>query len=317
MKLPFVSVVIPAYNAANTLKETVQSVFEQTFQDFEIIIVDDGSKDDTLQTANSIAENDSRVRVISQKNGGAASARNTGIRAAKGEYIALVDADDLWLPHKLERQIEVLENKNSDGNEVFAVQAGAFFVNNDLEVISVRPCVPSKDALLETLLFRNMPSNMSTLVIKRSKFDEIGYFDTELEILEEWDMAIKVARYCNLVSIEEPLSLYRVFEGNRSRNLEIHIKPGFLVLKRLFEDPALPENIKNKKRLIYAHFYTMLSGGCFKINDFRGSVKWGMKAVMSHPSSLWYILAMPFRKIKRFFSGRNSAELSHLVNQNS
>lgn len=315
MKPPLVSVIIPAYNAAKTLKATVESVFEQTFEDFEIIIVNDGSTDETLALAESIAGTDERVRIISQPNRGVASARNNGIRAAAGEYVALLDADDLWVQHKLERQIEVLTK--SVGEEVFAVQSGALFVNDNLEVISVRPCEPSKDALLETLLFQNMPNNMSTLVIKRSKFDEMGYFDTELEILEEWDMAIKAARFCNLKSIEEPLSLYRVYEGNRSRNLEIHIQPGFLVLKRLFEDPSLPKNIKRRKRLIYAHFYTMLSGGCFKINNIKGCVRWAAKAVMTHPGALGYILAMPFRRIHRYFSRRNNSTQTHLIQQKS
>lgn len=315
MKTPLVSVIIPAYNAAKTLEYTVESVFEQTFQDFEIIIVNDGSTDDTLLIAESIAETDSRVNVISQSNAGVASARNNGIRAAKGDYVALLDADDLWVAHKLERQIEVLTG--GDGKEVFAVQSGAFFVNDNLEVISVRPCAPGKDALLETLLFQNMPNNMSTLVIKRSKFNEMGYFDTELEILEEWDMAIKAARFCNLKSIEEPLSLYRVYEGNRSRNLEIHIKPGFLVLKRLFEDPSLPEHIRRRKRLIYAHFYTMLSGGCFKINDLTGCIKWAAKALITHPGALRYILALPVRRVQRYFARRNSSKQTRLIRQNS
>ncbi len=121
MNSPLVSVVIPAYNAAQTLKATVQSVFEQTVQDFEIVIVDDGSKDDTLKVAQSIADSDSRVKVISQPNGGAAAARNTAVRATTGKYLALLDADDLWVAHKLERQIEFLEKNPS----VQAVQCGA------------------------------------------------------------------------------------------------------------------------------------------------------------------------------------------------
>ncbi len=87
MNAPLVSVVIPAYNAARTLKATVQSVFEQTVQDFEILIVDDGSTDDTIAVARSIE--DSRVKVIAQVNGGAAAARNTGIKSAKGKYVAI------------------------------------------------------------------------------------------------------------------------------------------------------------------------------------------------------------------------------------
>lgn len=296
MSSPLVSIIIPAYNATRTLEETVQSALAQTMSDFEIIIVDDGSSDNTLEFAR--AMKDERIRVLTQPNGGVAAARNTGIRAAIGKYVALLDSDDLWMPRKLERNLEVLE---ADEN-VHAVQSGATFVNDALEVISVRHCFPSKNALLETLLFQNLPANMSNLVIARHKFDEMGYFDTQLEILEEWDMAIKVARHCNLVSLKESLLLYRVHPGNRSRNLGIHIKPGLLVLRRTFNDPTLPADIRAKKRLIYAHFYTMLSGGALKVGRWGECAKWGTKAILTHPASLGYMAALPLRRVRRWQS---------------
>lgn len=299
MSPPLVSVIIPAYNATRTLQETVQSALSQTMSDFEIIIVDDGSSDDTLEVARSIE--DERVRVLTQPNGGVAAARNAGIRAASGKYVALLDADDLWVPHKLERQLEVLES----GQDVYAVQSGATFVNDSLEVLSVRLCFPTQNALLETLLFQNMQANMSNLVIARHKFDEMGYFDTQLEILEEWDMAIKVARHCNLVSLEESLLLYRVHAGNRSRNLGIHIQPGLLVLRRTFRDPTLPSDVRSKKRLIYAHFYTMLSGGALKVGRWGECVRWATKALVTHPASLTYMAALPLRRLRRWQSRNN------------
>lgn len=309
MNASLVSVIIPAYNAARTLAATIQSVFEQTIQDFEIIVVDDGSTDDTLKTAQAIAEKYERVKVIAQPNSGAAAARNTAIRAAQGKYIALLDADDLWVSHKLERQLEILEN----GKKIYAVQSGAFFVNDDLELISVRPCAATQDALLETLLFQNMPNNMSTLVIKREMFEKMGYFDTELEILEEWDMAIKVSRSCNLLSIEEPLSLYRVHAGNRSRNLAIHIKPGHKILERIFQDASLPAHIKAKRRLIYSHFYTMLSGGALKIGQHGEAFKWALKSISYHPSSFVYMIALPSRRFKRNASRETVSEKDRAI----
>lgn len=295
MSQPLVSVIIPAYNAARTLGVTVRSVIEQTMPDFEIIIVDDGSTDDTLKRAKLIAENDVRVKVFTQPNSGVSAARNTAINAAKGKYVALLDADDVWVSYKLERQLEILEN----GAKIYAVQSGAFFVNDDLDLISVHPCVPTKDALLETLLFQNMPNNMSTLVIKRDMFETMGYFDAELEILEEWDMAIKVARNCNLYSIEEPLSLYRVHAGNRSRNLDIHVKPGHQVLDKIFQDPTLPAHIKARRRLIYSHFYTMLSGGALKVGRLGEAFLWAFKSLSYHPQTIGYMLALPLRRLQR------------------
>jgi glycosyltransferase involved in cell wall biosynthesis len=291
-----VSVVIPAYNSASTVGDSVQSALQQSVDDIEIIVVDDGSTDDTAGVVQQIPDN--RVRLESRPNGGAAAARNTGIEAARGGYVALLDADDLWLPKKLELQLHVLQRRT----EVRAVQSGAFFVDPNLRVISERRCVPSVDALLETLRFQNMPNNMSTLVIERRMFDSMGLFDTSLEILEEWDMAIKVARHCNLVSIEEPLSLYRVHPGNRSRNLQIHIQPGLTVLDRLFADPTLPPHIRASEREIYARFFAMLSGGALKVHSWRECLVWATKALRTDPTTVGYMTALPLRRAARRMS---------------
>lgn len=299
MSEPLVSVVIPAYNAARTLLTTVQSVFEQTIQDFEIIIVDDGSKDNTIEAAKSIE--DSRVKVLSQPNSGAPAARNTGIKAAKGEYVAFLDADDLWMPHKLERQLDILTSKK----DVTAVQSGVYFVDDNLEVLSICPCFESKDVLLETLLFQNMPGTMSTLMVKRSMFEQIGYLDTKLVILEDWELMIRLARFCNLQSVEEPLSLYRIYVGNRSKNLDIHIEPGYIVLERIFSDATLPARIKNRRKQIYSTFYRMLCGGAFNVGKYGESVKWAVKSLVTHPSALSYMASLPLRKLRRSHSRQN------------
>jgi glycosyltransferase involved in cell wall biosynthesis len=304
MTKPLVSVIIPAYNAARTLETTVQSVFGQSLQDFEIVIVDDGSKDNTLEVAERIAASDSRVKVVAQPNSGAAAARNAGIKAAGGEYVAFLDADDLWLPQKLERQIALLNSEK----DAAAVQTGAYYVNDDLEVLSVRPCVIPKDVLLETLLFRSFPALMSTLLVKRSAFDKIGLLDTKLVILEDWELAIRLSRFCNLKSIEEPLALYRNYPGNRSRDLSIHIKPGQIILEKLFRDPTLPVHIRQRKALIYSTFYRMLSGAAFNVGKYGDTLKFGIKSLLTHPSALIYMASLPLRKIRRVSSRENLSE---------
>jgi glycosyltransferase involved in cell wall biosynthesis len=301
---PLVSVIIPAYNAARTLETTVQSVYGQSLQDFEIVIVDDGSKDNTLEVARRIAASDSRIKVVAQSNSGAAAARNAGIKAATGEYVAFLDADDLWLPQKLERQIALLNSEK----DAAAVQTGAYYVNDDLEVLSVRPCVIPEDVLLETLLFRSFPALMSTLLVKRSAFDKIGLLNTKLVILEDWELAIRLSRFCNLKSIEEPLALYRNYPGNRSRDLSIHIEPGHIILEKLFQDPTLPAHIKQRKALIYSTFYRMLSGAAFNVSKYGETLKFGIKSLLTHPSALIYMASLPLRKIRRASSRENLSE---------
>jgi glycosyltransferase involved in cell wall biosynthesis len=287
-----VSVVIPAYNAERELAQAVDSALAQTIGDLEVIVVDDGSTDGTLAVAEGFG--DPRVRAVSQQNAGAAAARNTGIAQTTGTYVAFLDADDVWLPSKLERQLEVLESRP----DTHAVQCGAYWVDEELRLLSVRRCKPSGDPLLDTLRFRNMPAAMSALIVERSKLDEMGGFDPSLAILEEWEMMIKAARYCNLASIPEPLILYRWYAGNRSRDLDIHIEPGFKVLERLFGDPELPPRIRERERELYARFYTMLAGGAFKVKRWRDCARWGARALRTDPRMIGYFVAMPYRHLR-------------------
>lgn len=111
--MPQVSIITPCYNASRFISQTIDSVLSQTFTDWEMIIVDDGSKDDSSDIVEKYVKKDSRIRLIQQPNGGSANARNHGIREATGRYIALLDADDLWLPQFLEKQIEFMKEKKA------------------------------------------------------------------------------------------------------------------------------------------------------------------------------------------------------------
>ncbi len=298
MKPPLVSAVIPAYNAERTLAEAVASALAQSVRDLEVIVVDDGSRDGTLAVARSMG--DPRVRVISQENRGAAAARNAGIRASAGEFVALLDADDLWLPKKLERQLRFF----SEHPECSACQSGAYFVDDDLRILSVRPCPDSGRALEEALLFQNLPATMVSLTARKSCFLEVGMFDEGLEILEEWDMAIKMARFGGMRNILEPLVLYRVHPGNRHRNVGIHIAPGFAVLAKIFDDPSLPEAVKRLRRRAYATFFRTLAGGSFNNGELPAFAWWAARSIAMDPRQVAYMAAWPLRLFGRRASRR-------------
>ena len=294
MTRPAASVVIPAYNAERTLLASMRSVLAQTMGDLELAVVDDGSDDQTAEVARSIP--DPRVRVLSQPNAGAAAARNTGIRAARGKYVAFLDSDDLWLADKLERQLNVFEH-NPD---VIAVQTSVYFVDPALRMLSVERCRPAPNVLLQFLHFEGLPGLMSTLVVRRAIFDEIGGgCDESLAILEDWDLAIRLARHGQVVSLPEPLVLYRQHPGNRSHDLQLHVEPGHRVLKRLFADPALPADVRSRKSRIYARFYLMLMGGALRERDWRQVVYWGARAASADPRALGYLARLPERRLRR------------------
>src|SRR5690348_2585807 len=192
---PLVSVVIPAYNAARTIPATVRTVLDQTVADLEVIVVNDGSTDTTADVARSL--DDGRVRVLSQENSGHAAARNAGLGAAFGQYVAFLDADDLWLPHKLERQLEVLKAHP----DVRALSSSAVIVDDLLRPLFVASSPDGRNELLDVLCFRGLAAFMDTLIAERALIERIGGFDPSLIILQDWELAIRLARAGELYSI--------------------------------------------------------------------------------------------------------------------
>lgn len=290
-----VSVVVPAYNAEATLARTLQSIIDQTVGVAEIIVVDDGSTDGTAELTRQYAEADARVRLLSKSNGGASSARNAGIASATGEFIGFLDADDVWLPHKLERQLEVFERHT----EVGAVQAGAVHVDGDLRPLFRLACVPGRMHPMEVLRFRNLPAFPTTLMLRREAVATIGVFDTSLAILEDWEFALRASVRSVLWSIEEPLALYCVHPGNRSLDLDLHVAPGMLVLARLFDGPDLPPELHGKKNEAYARMFLMLAGGAFRVRRWGSLIRWGARAIASDFRTVAYMAALPLRRLRR------------------
>jgi glycosyltransferase involved in cell wall biosynthesis len=206
-----VSVIIPAYNAEAFVADTVNSVLNQTYQDLEIIVVDDGSKDGTLAALEPFGN---RVRVHQQKNGGVARARNTGVSLAKGSWIAFLDADDLWLPEKLERQMAITSAPMSYTDRLNIGARGPL-----PEVQSDITPMHAGDVFLPLLREGNFITNTS-VVIRRELFEKLGGFYTGLNGTEDWDLWIRVAERNEIGFVPEPLVKYRFHNGSISRNYE-------------------------------------------------------------------------------------------------
>ena len=212
---PLVSIIMPAYNAEKTIVESIESILRQTYINWELIVVNDGSKDST--TAVFLAINDERLRLIEQENGGVANARNNGINNAKGEYIAFLDSDDLWVEAKLERQIGSLvggkykmcfaktwcfgENSN---------QISDCFVNAALDF-------EDKDKIL---IYDFIP--ILTVLIAKDVLDEVGYFDETLRGVEDWDLWIRFLQKYEAIYLDEFLAKYRISSTGLSGNFEKH-----------------------------------------------------------------------------------------------
>lgn len=202
--MPRVSVIIPCYNYAHLVGRAIRSVLEQTYTDFEIIVVDDGSTDNIPEVVAGFA---GRVRYIRQPNQGPNGARNQGIRAASGEFIALLDPDDEWLPRKLERQMTIMDSQPTVG----LVYANVYLVEGlSGSIIGTYPSrLFRKGHVLQYLyLHQFVPS--PTPLIRRLVFDRVGYFDPNAIGSDDWDMWLRIAAQFEFAYVAEPLAKYAV-----------------------------------------------------------------------------------------------------------
>lgn len=216
MHKPLISIVIPAYNAEKYIAATLDSVRAQTFRDYEVIVVDDGSTDRSFEIAGCF----DGVFRIRQNNRGAATARNVGIGAARGEYIAFLDADDLWMPAKLERQVSYLE----ENPQTAWIYCDAYVFNSASGRtrcrIGERMRLHKGEILRELLLRCFIPS--ATPVVRRTALLEAGLFDERREhrIGEDWSLWLRLAERHDIALIDEPLAWIRIHEENTSRRAD-------------------------------------------------------------------------------------------------
>jgi glycosyltransferase involved in cell wall biosynthesis len=223
---PPVSVVIPAYNRAASIVAAIDSVLRQTFADFELIVVDDGSTDGTLAAAATIT--DPRLRLVpAPRNLGAAGARNLGVEEARGRWIAFQDSDDEWLPEKLARQMARLATPPAQGDwggcycgllTVGALDA-APGTRTRLKYTPDPERSPVEGAILVPLLEHNMISTQ-TLVVRRDLFLDLGRFDEATTPIEDWDFVIRLAARGPIAFVDEPLVHQRFSENSITRRVE-------------------------------------------------------------------------------------------------
>lgn len=226
---PKVSVIIPTYNRAESLPRAIQSVLNQTFQDFEIIVVDDGSTDNTKDIIKEFQEQDKRVKYIKHdKNKGAAAARNTGIKVAKGKFIAFQDSDDEWLPKKLEKQMEAFDNASS---KVGVVYTGFWSIEGNVKQYSLHKEILHKEGDIHTQILQGNFIGTPAAVVKKACFKKVGMFDERLHRLIDWELWIRVSKYFDFKFIDEPLGVAYFVGGGIRTDEEALITAQRLILE--------------------------------------------------------------------------------------
>jgi len=232
-----VSVIIPAYNQALYVSQAIQSVLDQTYPNFELIVVDDGSTDESPKILAGIQ--DPRLRVISQPNAGLSAARNTGLRVSSAPLITLLDADDYFFPDKLAVLSAFLEAHP----EIGMVSGGYQIVNQAGETL--RQFVKSPTSLKLPELLLGNPFVPTAVMFRKQWIDRVGLFDEALRACEDWDLWLRMASAgCQFAWVEHIVVAYRYHQGQMTRESARMRKAIITVLDKFFSQPDLPENLQ-------------------------------------------------------------------------
>jgi glycosyltransferase involved in cell wall biosynthesis len=230
---PLVSVVIPAYNAEAFIQKTLTSVLSQTYKNLEILVIDDGSTDRTVEIVEAMAEGDRRIRLLQQSNSGVAAARNLGIKHAKGEFIAPLDADDIWYPQNIEKQVQCFLESNANVGLVYSWSADV----DDQDIpTGTFHTAQIEGKVYSTLLCHDFLGNASSSLIRRTCFQKVGLYNCQFreqnaQGCEDWDLYLRIAEQYQFRVVPEVLVGYRKIQSSMSCNYRSMANSHLLMLQ--------------------------------------------------------------------------------------
>jgi glycosyltransferase involved in cell wall biosynthesis len=236
---PPISVIIPTYNRSQLIGRSIKSVLNQTYRNFELIIVDDCSTDNTEEVVASFK--DERIRYVRrEKNGGEAAARNTGIKAARYDYIAYQDSDDEWFPEKLARQVELLENAPP---QIGVIYTGFWKADRQKKTYIPFAWVNQKDGDIHRELLKGNFVGSPVVLVKKECFNKAGLFDERFRNTVDWEMWLRISKFYHFRCVDEPLAIAHYDADNISYNPDTLIKSLELVLEMYREEFAAEKKI--------------------------------------------------------------------------
>src|SRR5690348_17923923 len=294
--MPKISVVIPTQNRAEFLRAAIQSVLNQTFQDFEIIIIDDASVDETANVIQSFE--DPRIRYVRHETkGGQGATRNAGIRQASGEYIALLDDDDEWLPEKLERQSGVLDRSPL---KVGLVYTGFSKIDTNSRQL-IHTIIPRKrGSIFNDMCTDNWIGTCSTVMLRKQCFDVVGLFDESLAAGADYDLWLRISKDFDIEYVTEALVLYRMHGHSISTNNDSQIQGVEGLLRK--HGRVLAQHRKS-----YSSFHLALGVYyCYRGDLIRGR-KAFINAIRAYPfdARCYYNLSLSLAGAKNFRNLKN------------
>jgi glycosyltransferase involved in cell wall biosynthesis len=299
MKNPTVSVIIPTYNRENLIVRAIYSVLKQTYQDFEIIVVDDGSTDHTEDVIRQLQNKEKRIIYIkNKKNKGAATARNTGISEAKGKYVAFQDSDDEWLSGKLEKQMKMFKKAPL---EIGVIYTGFWRIEGDKKEYIPSDKIIKKEGDIHIELLKGNFVTTQSIVVRKECFGKVGMFEEDLPRLQDWELVLRLSKYYHFKCIDEPLLVSHHTPDSISANDEALIKAYELIINKHYQD------FVKYKKILSKHMYFLGSFLCLNYNFSEGK-KYLIEAVKKYPTNIKFLLKVfisffgqdIYRKLYRF-----------------
>jgi glycosyltransferase involved in cell wall biosynthesis len=293
-----VSAVIPVYNGAAYVAEGIRSALNQTRPPIECLVIDDGSTD---ATADIVRQFGDEVVYVRQDRGGVSAARNRGAKLARGELVGFLDHDDVWLPAKLERQVDALGRQDAA-----MALCGMRVVDDGGSALGTRRLQARDDLLTGMLMFDGTEtvSCSSTGLVRRAAFLAIGGFDPNLSVSADWDLLLRTLLGGPVAYVDEPLVAYRVHDANMSRNVGAMERDMIHAFAKAFADERLPASLRARERRAYGRLYRMLAG------SYRDSGE-GKAALRALAISLRHDPLIALELVRRIaHSGRNQIRLA-------
>jgi glycosyltransferase involved in cell wall biosynthesis len=292
---PKVSVIIPNYNYSQYIGEAVESVLLQTYTNVEIIVVDDGSKDNSLELLETFGD---KIKVLAQQNAGVSVARNNGVANSNGEFIAFLDADDVWLPEKLERQITLFLNDRTLGLVHVAVQD----IDANGKNLETHFDGLSGEVSHELLLFKRavILGGGSGIMIPRKVFDEVGGFDLRLSTSADWDIFYQISSRYKVGFINEILLKYRIHGSNMHGNIPRMEREMLIGFEKAFT--GNPKHIQKFRNKCYGNLYMILAGSYYNSRSYADFLRTSYKSLSHNPSKITRLTNYPFRLVKKLYN---------------
>ena len=249
--MSLISVIIPVFNGEKTIKETIESVLNQTFSDLELIVIDDGSQDSTLSVVLSLR--DPRLKIFSYANAGVSASRNRGFSRASGEFISFLDADDLWTPDKLEAQLKALK-----ANPQAAVAySWVDYIDSTGKFFRSGNHITANGNIYERFLIDNLLENGSNPLIRKQALAETGSFNQKMSHAEDWDMWLRLSVRHYFVAVPRPQVLYRMSTNSASTNVLRMEAAALHVIEEAFvEAPSSLQHLKKRSLATLYHYLT-------------------------------------------------------------